>query len=86
MQFSAIPILALLATSVFAMPSQPKAGVLEARVDCNDILPACSGGSVVGQTNCRCSGQAETCDLWHCPGGAPNVMVCGQRGTGCVWI
>ncbi|PQE26735.1 signal peptide-containing protein [Rutstroemia sp. NJR-2017a BVV2] len=67
-------------------------GQLEARVNCGQILPACNGGSVVGQTNCRCQGQVERCDLWSCPGGSPNVnffhvqMVCGQEGSGCVWI
>ncbi|KAM3072611.1 hypothetical protein ACMFMF_006951 [Clarireedia jacksonii] len=97
MQFLSIPIIALLATSVIAMPNtfearDAEAGQLEARANCGQILPACNGGSVVGQTNCRCNGQKETCDLWHCPGGAPNVnsfhvqMVCGQAGTGCVWI
>lgn len=125
MQFSIIPVLAFLAAGAFAMPSEPveaRSGELEARVNCGQILPACAGGSVRGQTNCRCSGQAETCDLWTCPGGPPNVvsfspkpvlfpgylpqfilqkkekredkadmtiysqMVCGQRGTGCVWI
>ncbi|THV44553.1 hypothetical protein BGAL_0618g00020 [Botrytis galanthina] len=90
MQFF-VPLFALLATSVLAIPNtfetrDAEAGQLEARVNCGQILPACNGGNVVGQTNCRCSGQKETCDLWHCPGGAPNVMVCGQAGTGCVWI
>ena len=37
-------------------------------------MPACNGGQVKGQTNCRCKGQKETCDLWTCPGGAPNVV------------
>ncbi|CAI4215801.1 unnamed protein product [Parascedosporium putredinis] len=68
------------------MPSNAQEGNLVARADCGHILPACNGGRVVGQTNCRCSGQKETCDLWTCPGGAPNTMVCGQAGTGCVWI
>ncbi|KZL79723.1 signal peptide-containing protein [Colletotrichum incanum] len=86
MQFFAIPILALLATGTLALPNDLDARAIEARVNCNQILPACNGGSVVGQTNCRCSGQVERCDLWSCPGSAPNVMVCGQRGTGCVWI
>ncbi|KAJ0103945.1 signal peptide-containing protein [Diaporthe amygdali] len=87
MQFFTIPVLALFAAGTLAMPNNLESShSLEARVDCGQILPACNGGSVVGQTNCRCSGQAETCDLWSCPGSSPNVMVCGQRGTGCVWI
>ncbi|RYP74142.1 hypothetical protein DL771_003200 [Monosporascus sp. 5C6A] len=91
MQFAIVQTIVLFAAGAIAMPSNMEAGDLEARniearVDCGRILPACNGGRVVGQTNCRCPGQAETCDLWHCPGGAPNVMVCGQRSTGCVWI
>ncbi|KAJ4352800.1 hypothetical protein N0V85_009634 [Neurospora sp. IMI 360204] len=89
--FTTIQALALLATGALAMPNNIEAAdlaarTLEARVNCGQILPACNGGHVVGQTNCRCSGQKETCDLWTCPGGAPNVMVCGQAGTGCVWV
>ncbi|PQE09623.1 signal peptide-containing protein [Rutstroemia sp. NJR-2017a WRK4] len=91
MQFLSIPVFALLATSVLAMPNsfearEAEAGQLVARVNCGQILPACNGGHVVGQTDCRCHGQVERCDLWTCPGGAPNVMVCGQNGSGCVWI
>ncbi|EGO60029.1 hypothetical protein NEUTE1DRAFT_61970 [Neurospora tetrasperma FGSC 2508] len=89
--FTTIQALALLATGALAMPNNIEAAdlaarTLEARVNCNQILPACNGGHVVGQTNCRCKGQKETCDLWTCPGGSPNVMVCGQAGTGCVWV
>ncbi|QSZ33206.1 hypothetical protein DSL72_002792 [Monilinia vaccinii-corymbosi] len=92
MKFLAIPVFTLLATGVLAIPSNPEApeldtrAELEARANCKNILPACNGGHVTGHTNCRCKGQKETCDLWSCPGGAPNVMVCGQAGTGCVWI
>ncbi|KAK5659050.1 hypothetical protein OQA88_1137 [Cercophora sp. LCS_1] len=87
MQFSTLPVLALFAIGALAMPSNVEViKSLEARADCGFILPACNGGRVVGQTNCRCPGQKATCDLWSCPGGAPNVMVCGQQGTGCVWI
>jgi hypothetical protein len=79
MKFLAIPVFALLATGVFAMPNnfearEPEANELEARANCGQILPACNGGHVVGQTNCRCKGQKETCDLWTCPGEAPNVV------------
>lgn len=82
MQFSTLPILALFAIGAFAAPSTaPAANVediearsLDARADCSRILPACFGGKVVGQTNCRCRGQKETCDLWTCPGGAPNTV------------
>ncbi|KAL5356611.1 hypothetical protein BJX96DRAFT_143084 [Aspergillus floccosus] len=81
MRLFTVSILALLATGALAMPD-----MLEARADCKQIHPACNGGRVVGQTNCRCPGQKERCDLWSCPGGSPNVMVCGQAGTGCVWI
>ena len=78
MQFF-VPFFALLATSALAMPNtfetrDVEAGQLEARANCGQILPACNGGNVVGQTNCRCKGQKETCDLWHCPGDAPNVV------------
>ncbi|XMA10056.1 hypothetical protein WAI453_002847 [Rhynchosporium graminicola] len=86
--FTTIQLFALLATGVLAMPGTTEArdSVLEQRADCSRILPACNGGKIAGQTNCRCRGQKETCDLWTCPGGAPNVMVCGQAGTGCVWV
>ncbi|KAF4877686.1 hypothetical protein CGCSCA1_v003284 [Colletotrichum siamense] len=87
MQFFTIPVLAIFAASAIAMPNGwVETRDLEARVDCGQILPACNGGKVVGQTNCRCSGQISACDLWTCPGGAPNAMVCGQEGSGCVWI
>ncbi|KAK1758785.1 hypothetical protein QBC47DRAFT_435911 [Echria macrotheca] len=90
MQFLTIPVLALLTLGATAAPSaasvEDTGAAIVARADCSRILPACFGGNVVGQTNCRCKGQKETCDLWSCPGGSPNVMVCGQAGTGCVWI
>lgn len=77
--FATLQALALLATGALAMPNNMEAAdlaarTLEARVDCSRILPACNGGRVVGQTNCRCRGQKETCDLWTCPGGAPNTV------------
>ncbi|KAK0117699.1 hypothetical protein ONS95_012028 [Cadophora gregata] len=83
-----IEVFALLAAGVLAMPNalESRDLVIEARADCTRILPACNGGSIKGQTDCRCPGQKETCDLWLCPGGGPNVMVCGQASTGCVWI
>ena len=92
MKFFAIPVFTLLATAALAMPGNPEApelatrAELEARANCKNILPACNGGKITGQTTCRCSGQKEKCDVWICPGGSPNVMVCGQAGTGCVWI
>ncbi|KAI1264542.1 hypothetical protein F5Y18DRAFT_427671 [Xylariaceae sp. FL1019] len=87
MRFLAVPVMALLATGTIAVPSaSSSSSKLEARVDCNNIVPACNGGSVVGQTDCRCPGQVSACDLWSCPGGPPNVMVCGQEGSGCAWI
>ncbi|PKS11741.1 hypothetical protein jhhlp_001729 [Lomentospora prolificans] len=92
MQFTIVQAITLFAASAIAMPSNAQAGSvearsIEARADCSRILPACNGGRVVGQTNCRCPGQKETCDLWSCPGSGENtVMVCGQAGTGCVWI
>ncbi|KAK0652572.1 hypothetical protein B0T16DRAFT_454930 [Cercophora newfieldiana] len=86
MQFSTLSAIAFLAIGAMAAPAEVESRNIEARVNCGQILPACFGGRVVGQTNCRCSGQKETCDLWSCPGGSPNVMVCGQAGTGCVWI
>ncbi|POS78615.1 hypothetical protein DHEL01_v202991 [Diaporthe helianthi] len=81
MQFSIISFLTLAATGALAMP---KTNPLEARVDCGQILPACNGGSISGQTDCRCPGQVSRCDVWNCPG--DDVMVCGQEGSGCVWI
>ncbi|KAF7531579.1 hypothetical protein G7054_g8740 [Neopestalotiopsis clavispora] len=87
MKFFAIPTIALLATSALAAPTDGASHNIEARDQCDTILPACFGGSVVGQTNCRCPGQKETCDLWSCPGtGANTAMVCGQAGTGCIFI
>lgn len=77
MQFFSIQVLALLATAVVAMPSSPEARALEQleqRADCGQVLPACNGGTVSGQTDCRCKGQNAPCDLWTCPGGAPNVV------------
>ena len=80
MQFSSLPVafLSLFAVGALAMPSsnnvEAEARSLGSRADCGSILPACNGGGVVGQTNCRCPGQKETCDLWHCPGGGPNVV------------
>lgn len=86
MKFIAIPVFALLATGALAMPSNPEApelatrAELEARANCKNILPACNGGKISGKTNCRCKGQKETCDLWTCPGGAPNVVCsCSTR-------
>lgn len=73
MQFFTIPVIALLATGSLAMPNKLEARnseshSLEARVDCGQILPACNGGSISGQTNCRCDGQISSCDVWNCPG------------------
>jgi hypothetical protein len=80
MQFSTLPILALFAIGALAAPAantnveDVEARSLDPRANCGQILPACFGGKVVGQTNCRCKGQKETCDLWTCPGGAPNTV------------
>lgn len=68
MQFTIISFLTLAATGALAMPAEPKTNPLEARVDCGQILPACNGGSISGQTDCRCSGQISKCDVWNCPG------------------
>ncbi|RYP52239.1 hypothetical protein DL768_002558 [Monosporascus sp. mg162] len=91
MQFTIVQAIALFVAGAIAMPSNMEAGDLnadniEARVKCRQRLPACAGGHIVGQTNCRCRYQREICDLWTCPGPSPNVMVCGQASTGCVWI
>ncbi|KAH7411498.1 hypothetical protein BKA64DRAFT_742035 [Cadophora sp. MPI-SDFR-AT-0126] len=83
MQFSALTFLAFVVTGVIAAPT---ADEIFGRANCNDIIPACNGGSISGQTDCRCSGQDAPCDVWHCPGPAPNVAVCGQYNTGCVRI
>jgi len=80
MQFSTLPLLALFALGAMAAPAddlsaiEARDGTIEARVNCNQILPACNGGHVVGQTNCRCKGQHERCDLWTCPGSGPNTV------------
>ena len=71
MQFLTVSLVALLATAT-GIGAVPHA--LKPRADCGDILPACNGGSVVGQTDCRCAGQHPTCDLWSCPGPGPNVV------------
>ncbi|KAK8054717.1 hypothetical protein PG994_009784 [Apiospora phragmitis] len=86
MQFFTISAITFLAAGVLAMPNAASGEhTLQAR--CSANLPACNGGHITGQTNCRCEGQKETCDVWSCPGGGSNtVMVCGQQGTGCVWI
>lgn len=65
--------LAILTASTLAAPA-----VLEARVDCGSIVPACFGGSVVGTTDCRCDGQVPPCDLWQCPGDVNNVVSGGR--------
>ena len=64
MQFFALPLLAVLVTGAFASPVK-----LEARDTCDNILPACFGGSIFGQVACACSGQVAPCDGWYCPGG-----------------
>ncbi|KAH8777328.1 hypothetical protein F5883DRAFT_695646 [Diaporthe sp. PMI_573] len=84
MQFFTISFLTFLATGALAMPTDPQTNPLEARADCGQILPACNGGTISGQTDCRCPGQVSSCDVWNCPG--DDVMVCGQDGSGCVWI
>ncbi|CAD6448845.1 1fb9f75a-592e-4197-aa15-89d85e07b508 [Sclerotinia trifoliorum] len=87
MQFFTLPIITLLFTSVLAVPTDLESRDLESRANCYKILPACQGGSVSGQTDCRCKGQVGACDVMVCPGSGSNtVMVCGQSGTGCVWI
>ncbi|KAF5869487.1 putative signal peptide-containing protein [Botrytis fragariae] len=96
MQFSTItfPILALFLTNTLAMPSSPNTNVLDSRSDscysscsCGTVVPACLGAKVVGQTKCRCDGQAGTCDVVMCPDlSLKQVLVCGQEGTGCVWV
>ncbi|PLW53946.1 hypothetical protein PCANC_03750 [Puccinia coronata f. sp. avenae] len=85
MQITAVSILAILATLSAAIASDAHHG-LHARADCGNIVPACNGGSIHGQTDCRCRGQQERCDLWSCPGVSTGAMVCGQAGTGCVFI
>lgn len=73
MQFFTFPIVAVLAAGSLAMPNSlesrnSESHSLEAPVDCGQILPACNGGSISGQTDCRCSGQIASCDVWNCPG------------------
>ncbi|KAK7993974.1 actin cytoskeleton-regulatory complex protein END3 [Apiospora arundinis] len=88
MQFFTITTLAFLVAGAIAMPTEGATeNHLEARKGCKADHPACQGGRVTGQTNCRCGGQVGPCDVMQCPGDGKNtVMVCGQQGTGCVWI
>jgi len=74
MQFLNFSFLAVFVAGVLATPAEYDTRDLETRADCSRILPACNGGKISGQTNCRCRGQKETCDVWNCPGGAPNVV------------
>lgn len=67
MQFTTVSAI-FFAAGALAVPN-PLAGENTLQARCSANLPACSGGSVVGQTNCRCDGQIPTCDLWSCPGG-----------------
>ncbi|KAF7894819.1 hypothetical protein EAF00_006633 [Botryotinia globosa] len=98
MQFSTItfPLLTLFLTNTLAMPSSPNTNILDSRSNscyedtacsCGIINTICNGGNVVGQTRCRCPGQDGRCDVVMCKDYALNqVMVCGQSGTGCVYI
>ncbi|KAF7911694.1 uncharacterized protein EAE98_008980 [Botrytis deweyae] len=96
MQFSTItfPLLALFLTNTLAMPSSPNTNTLDSRgndcatsCSCGNVVGFCNNGKVVGQTNCRCFGQSGDCDVVMCPEMAyKQVLVCGQKGTGCVWI
>ncbi|KAF7946779.1 hypothetical protein EAE96_009762 [Botrytis aclada] len=95
MQFSTItlPLLALFLTNTLAMPSSPNTNSLASRGDCyssctcSNIVGACQGAKVVGQTKCRCDGQRGTCDVVMCPEySLKQVLVCGQEGSGCVWV
>lgn len=82
MQFlNAIQLLSLFAAGTLATPADFESRNLEARVDCSRILPACNGGHVTGQTDCRCKGQRGRCDVWQCPGSGPNVV---RRPLPCV--
>lgn len=75
MQFSTLSAIALFTVGALAVPAADveSRNIIEARVDCGRIVPACAGGNIVGQTNCRCKGQRGPCDVWTCPGGDPNV-------------
>ncbi|KAM3067118.1 hypothetical protein ACMFMG_011674 [Clarireedia jacksonii] len=90
MQFF-VPVFALLATSILAIPNtfearKAEARQLDTRANCNQLRPLCVGGTLFERTNCLCQTQSNSCDLYNCPGDKPNVMVCGQPGEGCVYI
>jgi hypothetical protein len=65
MHYTTVFSVAFFVAGIFASPTADK---LFRRADCSQILPACFGGTIVGQTNCRCDGQIPTCDVWTCPG------------------
>ncbi|EJT71289.1 hypothetical protein GGTG_10548 [Gaeumannomyces tritici R3-111a-1] len=79
MQFLAA--LTILAAGVLAVATPDN---LQKRANCNEVLPACAEGHIVGQQACPCPGQHNICDLWACANNRP--MACGQDGTGCVWV
>jgi len=81
MQFRTLPFIALFVAGALASPTEYATHDLEARADCSRILPACNGGHVTGQTNCRCRGQKETCDVWQCPGNGANTVVSLAAGV-----
>ncbi|PLW39467.1 hypothetical protein PCASD_07994 [Puccinia coronata f. sp. avenae] len=79
MQMTVVYILAILGTLSITIP------VTQA-VNCNNIVPACNGGSISGKTSCPCRGQTGPCDLWTCPGNNAKAMACGQLETGCAFL
>ncbi|KAF7904893.1 uncharacterized protein EAF01_005415 [Botrytis porri] len=98
MQFSTItfPLLALFLTNTLAMPSSPNPNTnpLETRSNdcatscsCGTVVPAPKGFNVVGKTKCRCYGQVGDCDLLLGETvDYKQLLICGQDGSGCVWV
>ncbi|OAV97261.1 hypothetical protein PTTG_07625 [Puccinia triticina 1-1 BBBD Race 1] len=87
MKITTLSIFAMLNAFSAATPAADFLQHLDRRaVNCGSIVPACFGGTIVGQTDCRCKGQVERCDLWTCPDASTKTMVCGQNRSGCVYI
>ncbi|KAF7511658.1 hypothetical protein GJ744_003821 [Endocarpon pusillum] len=89
MKFLAILSFLTVAALAVAVP-QPEAeadvdvGLLEKRVDCGKIVAVCASGTFIQKTGCQCGVQKPSCDLWACPNG--KRQVCGQQGSGCVYV
>lgn len=64
-----IAALGLLASAFPTQNEHTEVRDLEARVNCGQNVPSCSGGSVLeAGVSCPCQDLAGPCDLWQCPG------------------